>query len=176
MKFKIDKKVFEKFPEMVEVVPIIYGFNAGIKREEAAKFLDNIENDFIINTDKDAWEKDTRIIDYRKVFKDFGAIEGAEPSHVALTKRLLEGSKLPDINAIVNIYNAFSVKYLTPFGGENLSQACGDLELTLAKGGERWVAIGSTKSKPAFGGELIWRDDLDVTCRSWNWRQGDRAK
>ena len=59
--------------------------------------------------------KDKRVTEYRKVFKDFGAIEEAEPSHIALTKRLLEGSKLPDINTIVNTYNAFSVKYLTPF-------------------------------------------------------------
>ena len=176
MKFKIDKTVFEKFPEMVEVVPIVYGFNAGIKREESAMFLDTVQNDFLKNIDKVTWEKDKRVTEYRKVFKDFGAIEEAEPSHIALTKRLLEGSKLPDINTIVNTYNAFSVKYLTPFGGENLDQSCGNLVLTLAKGGERWVVIGSTKSKPAFEGELIWRDDLDVTCRSWNWRQCDRTK
>ena len=176
MKFKVDDAVFDKFPTMVEVVPIIYGFDANKYREESAKFLNNIENEFLKNTQKNTWKNDKRVIDYRRVFKDFGAVEGAEPSHVALTKRLLEGSKLPDINSIVNIYNAFSIKYLTPFGGENLDQACGDLTLTLAKGGERWIAIGGTKSKPAFAGELIWRDDLDVTCRSWNWRQCERTK
>ena len=176
MKFKVDNAVFDKFPTMVEVVPIIYGFDANKYREESAKFLNNIENEFLKNTQKNTWKNDKRVIDYRRVFKDFGAVEGAEPSHVALTKRLLEGSKLPDINSIVNIYNAFSIKYLTPFGGENLDQACGDLTLTLAKGGERWIAIGGTKSKPAFAGELIWRDDLDVTCRSWNWRQCERTK
>ena len=24
-------------------------------------------------------------------------------------------------------------------------------------------------------GEVIWRDDLGVTCRRWNWRQGRRT-
>ena len=38
MKFKIDKTVFEKFPEMVEVVPIVYGFNAGIKEKNRPCF------------------------------------------------------------------------------------------------------------------------------------------
>lgn len=52
----------------------------------------------------------------------------------------------------------------------------GDMRLTLANGGEPWIAIGSTKSKPAFSGELIWIDGKDVTCRSWNWRQCDRTK
>lgn len=25
-------------------------------------------------------------------------------------------------------------------------------------------------------GEVIWRDDLGVTCRRWNWRQGVRSR
>ncbi|MBC7267285.1 MAG: cytoplasmic protein, partial [Streptomyces sp.] len=25
-------------------------------------------------------------------------------------------------------------------------------------------------------GEVVWRDDLGVTCRRWNWRQGPRTR
>ncbi|RAZ00931.1 hypothetical protein DP197_24900, partial [Enterobacter hormaechei subsp. xiangfangensis] len=25
-------------------------------------------------------------------------------------------------------------------------------------------------------GEVIWRDDLGITCRRWNWRQGIRTR
>ncbi len=25
-------------------------------------------------------------------------------------------------------------------------------------------------------GEVIWRDDVGVTCRRWNWRQGFRTR
>lgn len=25
-------------------------------------------------------------------------------------------------------------------------------------------------------GEVVWRDDLGVTCRRWNWRQGVRTR
>ena len=25
-------------------------------------------------------------------------------------------------------------------------------------------------------GEVIWRDDIGVTCRRWNWRQGVRTR
>ena len=28
----------------------------------------------------------------------------------------------------------------------------------------------------ATAGEVIWRDDLGVTCRRWNWRQGRRTQ
>jgi DNA/RNA-binding domain of Phe-tRNA-synthetase-like protein len=24
-------------------------------------------------------------------------------------------------------------------------------------------------------GEIVWRDNIEVTCRSWNWRQGPRT-
>lgn len=25
-------------------------------------------------------------------------------------------------------------------------------------------------------GEVVWRDDVGVTCRRWNWRQGTRTR
>jgi DNA/RNA-binding domain of Phe-tRNA-synthetase-like protein len=25
-------------------------------------------------------------------------------------------------------------------------------------------------------GEVVWRDDIGVTCRRWNWRQGTRTR
>jgi len=176
MKFEIDKSFFEKFEDIVEVVPIIYGFDGKKFREESAKLLSEAQMDFGEKFDEGLWSADKRVDDYRSVFKKFEAVEGAEPSHVAMTKRILEGGKLPDINSIVNIYNSFSINYLTPFGGEDLDEVYGDMKLTLAVGEETWIAIGSTKSKPAFKGELVWKDDKDITCRSWNWRQCDRTK
>ncbi|MFA5895031.1 MAG: arginine--tRNA ligase [Candidatus Shapirobacteria bacterium] len=176
MKFEIDKSVFEKFGDIVEVVPVIYDFDGEKFRDESARLLTEAQENFGKAFNQENWSNDKRVVGYREVFKKFGAVEGAEPSHVAMTKRILDGGKLPDINSIVNIYNSFSIKYLTPFGGEDLTQVYGNLRLTLANGGEQWIAIGSTKSKPAFKGELIWRDEMDVTCRSWNWRQGDRTK
>ena len=29
---------------------------------------------------------------------------------------------------------------------------------------------------PPAPGEIVWRDDLGVTCRAWNWRQGVRTR
>ena len=52
----------------------------------------------------------------------------------------------------------------------------GDFFLTFAQGQEQWIPIGNVKSKPCVKGELIWRDDYDVSTRSLNWRQCDRTK
>ncbi|KKU44815.1 MAG: Arginine-tRNA ligase, partial [Microgenomates group bacterium GW2011_GWA2_46_7] len=95
---------------------------------------------------------------------------------MALASRVLEGKDLPDINPMANLYNAMSIEYLTPYGGEDLDTLNGDFELDLAKGGERWIPIGGGKVKPAVKGELVWGDDYDLSTRALNWRQCDRTK
>ena len=77
---------------------------------------------------------------------------------------------------MVDLYNGMSIKYLTPFGGEDLDQVCGDFGLEIAKGGEKWIPIGAKKSKPCVAGELIWQDNFDVSTRALNWRQCERTK
>lgn len=32
------------------------------------------------------------------------------------------------------------------------------------------------QSDPPAPGEVVWADDLGVTCRRWNWRQGTRTR
>ena len=77
---------------------------------------------------------------------------------------------------MVNLYNAVSLKYLTPFGGEDLSMLYGDFILKFSPGGEQWIGIGAKKSKPTFKGDLVWGDDLDISTKSLNWRQCERTK
>ncbi|KKQ92574.1 MAG: Arginine-tRNA ligase [Candidatus Woesebacteria bacterium GW2011_GWB1_39_10] len=177
MKFKIEKEVFDKFPNLVVALPIILDFDNNKSSVESLKYLRGQETDLRANLDLDSLVKDKRVAIYIDAFKKFGVDpEVFLPAHVALAKRVLEGGELPDINPLVNIYNALSIKYLTPFGGEDLNSLYGDFVLKFAEGGEQWIPIGGTKSRPAVKGELIWRDDLDLSTRALNWRQCDRTK
>lgn len=177
MKFEIDKQVFEKFPDLVEAVVIVYGFDNTKSSEESVVYLHEQEKTLRDMFNLDGLLKDEPIVSYRETFRKFGMdIEKYDPSHFALSKRVIEGNDLPDINPVVNIYNGCSIKFLTPFGGENLDQVYGDMVLKFAKGTEEWWAIGATKNKPPIPGEMVWIDDKDVTCRAWNWRQCDRTK
>src|SRR5437764_373117 len=36
-------------------------------------------------------------------------------------------------------------------------------------------AAGDASEQPRPG-EIVWRDDVGVTCRRWNWRQGGRTR
>lgn len=176
MKFKIDKRVLDKFDDVVEVVPIIRGFDARKNGDLARQRLRSAEVEVRERFKDTDWRQLPEFKPYLTTFGNFGAKESWLPSHAALLTRVLEGKDLPDINPVVNFYNAYSLRYLIPFGGENLSQVYGEIRLSIAEGGEEWWAIGADKNQPAITGELIWRDDAGVTCRGWNWRQCDRTK
>jgi DNA/RNA-binding domain of Phe-tRNA-synthetase-like protein len=81
---------------------------------------------------------------WRRVFSEFGSKPSRYPSSAeALLARVLKGGELPRINALVNTYNAVSLRHVIPVGGEDLDRLRGDLRLVRAADGEVLdVAIG----------------------------------
>ncbi len=176
MKFTIDPNVIETFPDIVEAVVVIRGFDATRGAKDAEALLRDAEVRLQASLKKADLDTDIRSTIFFDAFKKTGMdIKTVAPSHVAMARRVLSGKQLPPINSIVSIYNAYSLYHLTPFGGEDLDTVYGDITLSVAVGGEQWVPIGGGM-KPALRGELIWHDGYDVTCRSLNWRQCDRTK
>ena len=117
--------------------------------------------------------------DWDEVFKAFGAKPKRTPcSAAALRKRVLKEGSLPSLDPVVDIYNAVSIRYAIPVGGENLAAYTGAPRLTLADGSEPFDTFkeGQPVVEYPDAGEVIWRDDLGVTCRRWNWRQGVRTR
>ena len=115
---------------------------------------------------------------WRTAFSAFGAKPSRYPSSAeALVSRVLKGQPLPRVNALVDLYNAVSVRHLVPVGGEDADRLQGPLRLTVAAGDEPFDPRGDgTEIEHAAAGEVVWRDDEGVTCRRWNWRQGRRTQ
>jgi DNA/RNA-binding domain of Phe-tRNA-synthetase-like protein len=116
---------------------------------------------------------------WAEVFKRFGAKPKRTPcSAEALRKRVLRDGELTGLDPIVDLYNAVSLRYAIPVGGENLAAYVGTPRLTLADASEQFDTM--KEGLPAYespeSGEVIWRDDVGVTCRRWNWRQGVRTR
>lgn len=114
-----------------------------------------------------------------EVFKAFGAKPKRTPcSASALRKRVMRDGSLSPLDPVVDIYNAISIRYAIPAGGENLAAYAGAPRLTLADGSEPFDTFkeGEPVVENPEPGEVIWRDDLGVTCRRWNWRQGIRTR
>jgi len=103
---------------------------------------------------------DPRIAAWRQVFSEFGSKPSRYPSSAeSLLARVLKGGELPRINALVDTYNAISLRHVIPVGGEDLDRLRGDLRLVRTD-----------------DGEVVWRDDVGITCRRWNWRQEPRTQ
>ncbi|MFS2092956.1 B3/4 domain-containing protein [Pseudomonas sp. Pseusp11] len=112
-------------------------------------------------------------------FRKFGAKPQRTPcSAEALRKRVLRDGSLPSLDPIVDLYNAISIEYAIPVGGENIEAYVGSPQLVVADGTEPFDTM--KEGAPAYeypdAGEVVWRDDKGVTCRRWNWRQGVRTR
>lgn len=131
-----------------------------------------------IAANEPAWAE-AHLAAWAEVFRKFGAKPQRTPcSAEALRKRVLRDGCLPDIDPVVNLYNAISVRYALPVGGENLAAYVGNPHLVIADGSEPFDTMkdGQPANESPLPGEVVWRDDKGVTCRRWNWRQGVRTR
>jgi DNA/RNA-binding domain of Phe-tRNA-synthetase-like protein len=122
---------------------------------------------------------DAHLAAWAEVFRQFGAKPQRTPcSADALRKRVLKTGSLPSIDPIVDLYNAISLQYAVPVGGENFASYIGMPRLAIADGTEEFDTMkdGAPARETPEHGEVVWRDDVGVTCRRWNWRQGVRTR
>jgi DNA/RNA-binding domain of Phe-tRNA-synthetase-like protein len=114
---------------------------------------------------------------WRDAYRAFGARpQRTRSSLEALLRRADDG--LPRVNRLTDIYNALSVLHRVPIGGEDLARYSGAPRLVRASGDEEFdtAVAGESVVEHPEAGEVIWRDDLGVTCRRWNWRQCRRTQ
>lgn len=114
---------------------------------------------------------------WREAYRAFGAKpQRTRNSLEALLRRA--ASDLPRVNPLTDLYNAVSVVHEVLVGGEDLARYTGPPRLVRAIGDEPFdtVADGAAMTENPDPGEVVWRDDVGVTCRRWNWRQALRAR
>ena len=127
----------------------------------------------VVNGPSVGFEVDAAALDHphlaawRDAFRAFGA-KRYRCSAEALIARI---DDFPRVNRLVDAYNAVSVRWAVPVGGEDIDRVVGPVRLVFASGGEPFE--GGDPPKP---GEVVWADDAGVTCRRWNWRQGVRTR
>lgn len=116
------------------------------------------------------------IASWREAYRAFGAKpQRTRNSAEALIRRA--GGGLPRVNRLTDTYNAISVKYELPVGGEDLTRYIGSPRLMRATGQEPFetTSNGETITEHPDAGEVVWCDEEGVTCRRWNWRQTPRT-
>lgn len=171
----IDARISRIAPEFRALSISVQG--TAVQNSEYAQQVLQAACRFVIDNDY-SWAK-SHIDAWGDVFRQFGAKPNRTPcSAAALRKRVLKDGVMPSIDPIVDIYNAISIRYAIPVGGEDMESYQGTPTLTIADGTEPFDTIknGETSIEYPDAGEVIWRDDVGVTCRRWNWRQGVRTR
>ncbi|MFB9178722.1 B3/4 domain-containing protein [Dactylosporangium sucinum] len=117
---------------------------------------------------------------WRDVYRAFGAKPQRTPCSAEALRRRAARGDLPSVNRLVDAYNAVSIRFAVPIGGEDRSALVGTERLVRASGRSLDEPFDTVKDGVAVveapePGEVVWRDDVGVTCRRWNWRQGRRT-
>lgn len=159
-KIHVDPSVFALRPDFAVLVMTAHGLRNGPTDDRSRGWLASAQAVPGDHEKLEAW---------RDAYRAFGAKPSrTRPSVDALSRRL----PLPEINQVVDAYNTISVKHVLPIGGEDLQRYQGAARLIRATGDEQSEeALGTPEA-----GEIIWRDDVGVTCRRWNWRQVVRTR
>lgn len=173
---KIAPEIFTLRPDYRALLLIISNIPPGPSDAQSEALLQAAEEKARAALAQTAVTDIPHVAAWRDTYKAFGAKPKKERSSLESLLRRAEGG-LPRVNRLTDIYNAMSVKYQIPFGGEDLDQYVGAPVLVRATGKEAFetTAAGEKVTEYPPVGEVVWCDDAGVTCRRWNWRQCSRT-
>lgn len=177
MKFRIERQIFKDFDRPFIGVVIARSIDNTNSNPEIVSLIRKVEEKLREGLSGMEITEHPHIVPWREAYRKFGAKpRDYRCSAEALSRIVLKGVEIKNINDLVNLYNLISLKYILPVGAEDLDKMEGDLVLGFAKGDENYIPLGEEENDPPQKREVIYRDDLGVICRRWNWREGDRTK
>jgi DNA/RNA-binding domain of Phe-tRNA-synthetase-like protein len=179
-RFRVADAIYDAFPETTVAVVVALGLTNGPSNETSLGALASASASVTEKLDPEGLKDHPKIACWHDIYKRFNAKPRKYPSSVeSLARRALHSdAEVPGINALVDFYNALSLRHLVPIGGEDLDTLSGRLELRPATGQEHFDIGDDSASTEVIVpvGEVVWADEVGVTCRRWNWRQGRRTR
>ena len=177
MKFTISKEILDKFPELNIGIVIAKGIDNTGENKEILELLKAQQEEIRKNFEKPTLSQNEKISVWRKAYSSFGAKPKKYRCSVEnLYRMTLDDIDLTHINKIVDIYNYLSIKHMIPVGGDNLDKVDGNITLKFAKGDEKFTQLNTDETKSPKEGEVVYRDNKEILCRRWNWRECDKSK
>jgi DNA/RNA-binding domain of Phe-tRNA-synthetase-like protein len=177
MRFSIQKELFDLLPDLTIGVVVAKGVDNTRASKEIEALLDQTVEKMKSSFGSDKAQDHPRIKPWRNAFSKLGISGSKFPSSIeAMARRVLKGDPFPKINALVDLYNSISLKYLIPMGGHDLDTLVGDIYLRFAEGWEPFTPMGGGETAVVPKGEPVYRDDREVLTRNWVWRQCEKDK
>lgn len=180
-KFVAEDSFWQLFPQAAIGIVVAEGMKSAseVSAEDSVqieKLLDRANVLAERHLTSDTISENAPVKAWREAYRAFKTKKGARCSIENLLKRVLKGKPVGTITPSVDIYNAISLKYALPVGGEDIDAFQGDLRLGITEGGDAFLPLGEQETDdPTLPGELCYRDDAGAVCRCWNWRDGVRT-
>jgi len=174
---QVDAEVFALRPDYRAMLLAVDGLKPGPSDQASDTLLQAAETAAREALRERPVEQLPPVAAWRDAYRAFGAKpQRTRNSLEALLRRTVSG--LPRVNRLTDLYNAVSVLHQIPLGGEDLTRYTGAPRLVRANGTEPFDTVtgGVPTVEYPDPGEVVWRDDLGVTCRRWNWRQARRTQ
>ena len=177
MKIKISDEIFSKYGDV----------KVGVVKVEDFEITEEFKNLIEVKT-KEAIDlfnemisgKEISEIDSVKNWKNIYTKMGSPPSKISSIENLYslvnERKTLPNINPIVDYYNAISCISSIPMGAYDTRKIIGNLILREARKGEEFAPMCLNQIEKTKNGEVIYADGEKVTCRYWNNKDSDKTK
>jgi DNA/RNA-binding domain of Phe-tRNA-synthetase-like protein len=179
-KFIVTESFWGKFPEAEIAVVLAKGVDnsedgAEDARPDIIELLEKSNEDAKKFLTAEVFSQNPVIAVWREAYRRFKTKKGVRCSVEALLKRAGKGAGVGTVNPLTDIYNAVSLTFGLPCGGEDIDRFVGDLLLTEAAGDELFLGIGDEEYETALAGEIVYKDDEEIVCRCLNWRDGQRT-
>jgi len=107
----------------------------------------------------------------------FQSLKVSTKKHVSSVESMAKRTAKPDskpffISPLVDFYNAFSLKYLIPFGGFDMEhEASKNMSLRFSKAGDKFLALDADAVVDIPTGEALYASGDTVVTRHINWKQ-----
>jgi len=177
MKFIVDKKVFEKIPNLYIGVVVAYDIDNEKHYSDIIKLLNDIQLSYEEKFKNISLREQKNIAAYRTIFKELGINPNKYMSSIeAMSKRILSGKNLPSINPVVDLVNYISLNNIVPMGAHDIDQLAGNIHIRFSKDLDEFTPLGTDKKEVLKSGELVYSDDEVIRTRRWIWRQSSRGK
>jgi DNA/RNA-binding domain of Phe-tRNA-synthetase-like protein len=170
----VGPEIFDLRPDYAAFSVVADGIDNGARHAAVDRYVEEA----VDPAARPPWTAD-HLQAWRTAYRAFGAKPQRTPcSADALLARLDKDGRPPAINAVVDLYNAVSIRYAIPVGGEDVDAYVGHPRLARASGAESFDTMkdGHVVAEAVPQGEVVWMDERGVTCRRWNWRQGLRTR
>lgn len=176
--FKLEPEIFEVTPQAKVGAILIQDLQPRSDvdtRQLLAKLKANAL-DAVVRKNK-AYDELPGIKSWLRLFEKLGLnSKKVLPAHAALYKRVQSDKTIPSINLLVDIYNAFSLIYMLPIGGHDITDKS-SIRVGLTSGDEKYLPIGSDQEETVEDGEFAYIDNNNqVLTRNLVWRQSEYSK